>query len=126
MAYVEDHSGQDHAAFSRPAGPSQASSSRTLPRLHLLISRAVARRHRPFPELDCVRNRLPPRIIAAAERRAADVGVSADRVLIASGIIDEDSYMMALARWLRIDFETFADRELTDCPLNRYQLIDGA
>jgi len=53
-----------------------------------------------FPELDCVRDRLPSRVIAAVEHRAAEIGISAERVLIAAGFMDEDHYVYALARSL--------------------------
>ena len=43
---------------------------------------------RAFPELDCVRDRLPLKVVAAVERRAIATGVGADRVLIAAGIIE--------------------------------------
>lgn len=50
------------------------------------------------PELDCVRHLLAPAVFAMAELRAAEVGVGADRVLIAQGPIDEETYLKALAR----------------------------
>jgi hypothetical protein len=53
-----------------------------------------------FPELDCVRDRLPSHVVAAVEHRAAEIGVGAERVLIASGFMDEDHYVYALARSL--------------------------
>lgn len=58
------------------------------------------------PELDCVRSALPPATLAAAESRAAALGVSAERVLIASGTISEEDYVRALARHLDVPFAT--------------------
>src|SRR5262245_22223806 len=68
-----------------------------------------------FPELDCIRDRLPPHVIELIERRAAAAGNGADRVLIDFGIMDEDSYMRSLARWLGLPFETFDDRTRASC-----------
>ena len=34
------------------------------------------------PEIDCVRHLLPREVVAAAERRATEIGLLADRVLI--------------------------------------------
>lgn len=49
------------------------------------------------PEIDCVRHLLPPAILDLAELRAIKAGVGADRVLIASGVIGEETYVAALA-----------------------------
>jgi hypothetical protein len=54
---------------------------------------------RPFPELDCVRSRL------AAEARAGAFGTGADRVLISSGALDEETYLRALGESLGVTFE---------------------
>jgi len=43
-----------------------------------------------FPEIDCVRSILPAGVAAAAEQRAARLGVGADRVLIAAGTINSN------------------------------------
>jgi glycosyltransferase XagB len=79
-----------------------------------------------FPELDCVRHRLPFDVIGGVEQRARETGVSADRVLIAAGIIDEDQYVHALSRWLGLEFETFVDRGSESCPLDDHQLVEAA
>src|SRR6476660_6011043 len=126
MAYVNDGPSWDRAVFSRRVEPRAAASVAALPNLHLHISRTVARQRSAFPELDCVRNRLPLRVLAAIERRAIEVGVGADRVLIAAGICDEDSYMMALAAWLGLDFETFDEDSRATCPLDPRQLVEAA
>lgn len=61
--------------------------------------------HRPWPEIDCVRHLLPPSVAVAAEQRAAAIGVSADRVLLAQGLLSEETYVRALASWLGVAFE---------------------
>jgi len=43
------------------------------------------------PEIDCVRDLLPRRVIAAAERRARAIGLGADRVLICADAMTEDA-----------------------------------
>jgi hypothetical protein len=83
------------------------------------------RAHDAFPELDCIRDRLSPSLRAALERRAAETGTGADRVLIAAGIIDEDSYTTALARWLGLDYETFDGRTRTCCPIDDGGLVEA-
>lgn len=52
-----------------------------------------------------MRRRLPSATIAAAERRADAVGVTADRVLVASGLMTEEAYVRALAQSLGLAFE---------------------
>src|SRR4051812_20495098 len=58
-----------------------------------------------YPDLDCLAGRLPSRVLLAAAIRSERVGVGADRVLIASGAIDEETYVRALAEHLGIRFE---------------------
>src|SRR6187455_2701923 len=71
---------------------------------------------RLYPELDCVRDRLHPRTLQALERRARDLGVTGDRVLIASGIMDEKDYVRALADWLDVPFDTLETHDRRQCP----------
>jgi hypothetical protein len=52
---------------------------------------------RTFQEIDCVRHLLAANVLAAAEQRAAAIGVGADRVLITSGTLSEETYLRALA-----------------------------
>ncbi|MEA2987698.1 MAG: glycosyltransferase XagB, partial [Alphaproteobacteria bacterium] len=89
------------------------------------IRRSPARPKSACPEIDCVRDRLPLDVLAAVERRAAEVGVGADRVLIAAGICDEDSYMMALAASLGLAFETFDHHGRASCPLDPGRLVEA-
>jgi cellulose synthase/poly-beta-1,6-N-acetylglucosamine synthase-like glycosyltransferase len=75
------------------------------------------------PEIDCLRHLLPPATLAAAELRAAEIGVGADRVLIAAGDISADAYAIALAQWLGVPFEPLDIRGRADCPLDDDRLI---
>ena len=75
------------------------------------------------PEIDCLRHLLPPATLAAAELRAAETGVGADRFLIAAGHISEDAYALAFAHWHNIPFEPLDERRRVDCPLDADRLI---
>jgi cellulose synthase/poly-beta-1,6-N-acetylglucosamine synthase-like glycosyltransferase len=77
------------------------------------------------PELDCLRHLLPPGIIAAAELRASEAGVGADRALIAADIISEEAYLAALTGALGIPFEPLDDMPRAACPLNDERLIEA-
>lgn len=78
------------------------------------------------PEIDCVRHLLSPAELAFAELRAAEVGVGADRVLIAHGRLDEETYLKALTRQLRMVFEPLDDKPREACPLNDERLLQAA
>jgi phosphoglycolate phosphatase-like HAD superfamily hydrolase len=86
---------------------------------------AQSRARSGCPELDCLRARLPPGTLATAEQRALALGIGADRVLIAAGIISEDEYVRALAGWLHVPFERL-DLPRDACPLPDTQFIDAA
>jgi hypothetical protein len=77
------------------------------------------------PELDCLRHRFPPDIIAAAERRALALNVGADRVLIAAQAITEDAYVVALAAFLRVPYEPLDRLPRHACPLGDADLFDA-
>ena len=77
------------------------------------------------PELDCLRGRIPSAILAAATERAHALDVGADRVLMAAGVIDEETYVRALAAWLGLDFEALDHRRRSECPLSEEQLIEA-
>ncbi len=87
---------------------------------------ASRRRVGPCPELDCVRQRLTPGLLAAAERRAHSLGVGADRVLISAGAITEEAYVRALAHALDLPFETCEHLRRPACPLPDERLLEGA
>src|SRR5262245_62943548 len=77
------------------------------------------------PEIDCVRHLLPAGILAFAELRAAELGVGADRVLVAQGLIDEETYLAALARWLGVAFEPLEGRPRAACLADDHGLIEA-
>src|SRR5581483_4662429 len=78
------------------------------------------------PELDCVRNTLPARTVAAAERRARDIGVGAERALICAGVLTEKAYLVALSGSLGACYEPLRNVSRTDCPLGDDALIEAA
>lgn len=78
------------------------------------------------PEIDCVRDLLPRRVIAAAEQRARSIGLGADRVLICADAITEEAYLTALAASLGTSYEPLDRVSRADCPLDDDQLIQAA
>ena len=78
------------------------------------------------PEIECLRGVIGADAIKAAERRAAMLGIGADRVLIASGAISEESYLHTLAGALDVPFETLDDVVRAQCPLSNERLIESA
>jgi cellulose synthase/poly-beta-1,6-N-acetylglucosamine synthase-like glycosyltransferase len=100
----------------RPAGPVPL--RRTPPPL-----RPVRGRLAECPELDCLRHRLPPAILAAAELRAAEIGTGAQDVLIADGHVGEDAYVAAFARSLGLVFDRLEGLDRIDCPWTDEQLV---
>jgi hypothetical protein len=79
-----------------------------------------------FPEIDCIRPLLAADVLAAAEQRAAAVGVGADRVLVASGAVSEEAYLRALAQALGVKFEPLDGIPRALCPINDERLIECA
>ena len=79
-----------------------------------------------FPEIDCVRALLAGNVIDDAERKAAALGVGADRVLIAAGDLSEETYLRALAECLGVIFEPLDDTPRAFCPLDDERLIESA
>ena len=82
--------------------------------------------HLPFRETDCIRSLLPAAVIAAAEERAEALGIGADRVLIASGAIDEESYLRALGEQLGVAFEPLDGVPRALCPIGDERLVEAA
>jgi cellulose synthase/poly-beta-1,6-N-acetylglucosamine synthase-like glycosyltransferase len=78
------------------------------------------------PEIDCVRADVSPRIMQAAEDRAARLGVGADRVLIAAGVLHEDDYLKRLGSSLGIAFEALDGTARSSCPVSDERLIESA
>jgi hypothetical protein len=79
-----------------------------------------------FPELECVRSLLPLDVIDTATARAAILGIGADRILIAGGNIDEETYLRALAGQLGVTFEPLDGVSRAMCPVADERLIEAA
>jgi cellulose synthase/poly-beta-1,6-N-acetylglucosamine synthase-like glycosyltransferase len=77
------------------------------------------------PELDCIRHRLTPATIEAAEQRSLALNVGADRVLIAARAISEEAYVVALAAFLRVPYDPLEGNARDACPLSDAELIDA-
>jgi hypothetical protein len=80
----------------------------------------------PCPELACVRHLLGADVLAAAQDRAAEVGVGGDRVLIAGGAIGEEDYLRALGESLGVGFEPLDRLPRQLCPVDNQWLIEAA
>ena len=76
------------------------------------------------PEIDCIRQ--PPAILAVAEQRAAEADVGADRVLIAWGVVSEETYVTALAASLGMPLEPLSRAARWQCPLSEPALVEAA
>src|SRR3954470_19129566 len=81
---------------------------------------------RPADELDCLRRVLAPELLRAAEARARELGIGADRVLILWGVIDEEAYLRRLAFHTGVAIETFAAIGRGDSPLHDRQITQAA
>lgn len=77
-------------------------------------------------EIDCIRHLVPPAIVAIAEQRAAEADIGTDRVLIAWGVVSEETYVAALATALDIPFEPLSHTSRRQCPLPDHQLVEAA
>lgn len=88
--------------------------------------RVGAAQKRSCPEIDCLRDRLPSWILTSAERRAAEVGLGADRVLVTHGHIAEEDYVRALAVSCGLQFDPLIDVPRSACPLSDDKLIELA
>jgi cellulose synthase/poly-beta-1,6-N-acetylglucosamine synthase-like glycosyltransferase len=80
----------------------------------------------PADELDCLRRVLAPEVLRAAEARARELGIGADRVLIQQGAIDEEAYLQRLAFHTGFAIENFSGMERRDFPLLDHQIADAA
>jgi cellulose synthase/poly-beta-1,6-N-acetylglucosamine synthase-like glycosyltransferase len=99
---------------------------RARPERDALDARASRGAIHTCPEIECVRSRLPPRVLAEAEARAQKIGVGADRVLIDAGVISEEDYIRALAQWLHVPFEALDDMPRELCLLPDVALLQCA
>ena len=77
-------------------------------------------------ELDCVRRLLSTDVLEAALERADKIGTGADRVLIAAGALDEETYLRSLAFSLGIAFEPLDGVARAQCPLTDERLVSSA
>lgn len=77
-------------------------------------------------ELDCLRGMLAPDVLQAAARRSLQLGLSADRVLIQWGAIDEDSYVRRLASHLGVPVNRLVDAGHDACSWSADQLAQAA
>jgi len=68
---------------------------------------------------------LPRGVLTAAEQRAAALELGADRVLIASGAIAEETYLRALADSLGVAFEPLDDVPRAMVPIGDERLIES-
>ncbi len=120
-------SGRSGSAFGAAAGS---------PSLDPFAETSLALGHRPkmdgpagddgCREIDCVRQRLSGKIIADAELRATSLGIGADRVLIASGALDEETYLRALGEACGVPFEPLEGIPRAQCPLDDDRLGEAA
>jgi cellulose synthase/poly-beta-1,6-N-acetylglucosamine synthase-like glycosyltransferase len=106
------------ASRSRPSVPRPASVGNVVD-----LRPALARN---CPEIDCLRDRLPRRVLATAEQRAAELGIGADRVLVSAGTITDDDYVGALAGSLGIAHDPLDELPRHACPLDDSRLIEAA
>jgi hypothetical protein len=81
---------------------------------------------RRFPEIDCLRATMAPDVLAAAEDRAAALGVGADRVLITAGALSDETYLRALSERLGVAFEPLDGVPRALCPISDERLIESA
>jgi cellulose synthase/poly-beta-1,6-N-acetylglucosamine synthase-like glycosyltransferase len=80
----------------------------------------------PALELDCLRHVLGPELLRSADARSRELEISADRVLIQSGVIDEEQYLRHLAFHTGVSIETFEDVSRADIPLRDFDLTFAA
>src|SRR5947209_11070055 len=80
----------------------------------------------PADELDCLRWVLAPELLRAAEARARELGIGADRVLILWGVMDEEAYVRRLAFHTGIAIENFSETSNGDSLLRDQQILQAA
>jgi cellulose synthase/poly-beta-1,6-N-acetylglucosamine synthase-like glycosyltransferase len=107
------------AAFGKPAG-----ATASLP--WIADSPALSDENGRWPELDCVRPLLHAQTVEAVERRSERIGVGADRVLIACGLMSEEDYLRALGADLGVEFESLDGVARQRCPVGDEKLTEAA
>jgi cellulose synthase/poly-beta-1,6-N-acetylglucosamine synthase-like glycosyltransferase len=80
----------------------------------------------PADELECLRRVLAPELLRAAETRARELGIGADRVLIQWGVIDEEAYLQRLAYHTGIAIEHFLETGRGDSLLRDREILQAA
>lgn len=78
------------------------------------------------PELACLRGHVDNAVLAAAALRAQQIGVGADRVLIANGDVRESTYLQFFCAAYGAQYSTLKTAQREDCPLKDEQLIEAA
>jgi cellulose synthase/poly-beta-1,6-N-acetylglucosamine synthase-like glycosyltransferase len=78
------------------------------------------------PELECLRENFSADVLADAEDRALRLGIGADRVLIANGTLNEETYLRAFGKHLGVTFEPLDDIPRELCPVHDNRLIESA
>lgn len=99
---------------------------RLAPNRHAAPPGGIRTRLAPCPEIDCLRHRFPPALLAAAELRAIEAGIGAQDALIAAGQITAHDYAAALAHWLGLRFDDLRRIGRHDCPLNDREILAAA
>jgi hypothetical protein len=80
----------------------------------------------PATELECLRQVLAPDLLHRAERRAAELGTGADRVLIGWGVIDEAAYLRHLSDHTGIAVDDLSDLGRGDLMMRDDQIARAA
>jgi len=93
---------------------------------HACADGARHRVHDAATELDCLRGVLAPALLRAAECRARELDVGAERVLIQWGMIDEEAYLRRLAFHLDLPLADLSTAERADCPSSDRQVAAAA
>jgi cellulose synthase/poly-beta-1,6-N-acetylglucosamine synthase-like glycosyltransferase len=116
---------RDAAHFAWSDGPAFLRSSLGPPRSSNDNQRYVLEEG-PADELDCLRRVLAPELLRAAEARARELGIGADRVLILWGVIDEEAYLQRLAFHTGIAIENFSEIGRGDSLPRDRQILQAA
>src|SRR3954465_13556680 len=80
----------------------------------------------PAYELDCLRRVLAPELLRAAEARARELRIGADRVLILWGVIDEEAYVRRLAFHIGVAIENFSELGRGDSRRRDREILQAA